>query len=125
MLADGRAMVLDFGLARAIQVADQDVLTSSNLALGTPAYMSPEQASGQRPLDGCTDIYSLGYLLYEMLAGSPPFTGVTAQAIIARHLVDKPPSISTARSTVSSALEDALGKALLKVPADAIGRGRR
>jgi len=118
VLAAGRAMVLDFGLARAIQTNRQDAITSGNLAVGTPTYMSPEQASGPGQLDGCTDIYSLGCVLYEMLAGTPPFTGRTAQAIIARHLVDQPPSISTVRPTVSPALEEALGKALCKVPAD-------
>ena len=118
LLANGRAMVLDFGLARAIEVAGEAAITSGNLVIGTPSYMSPEQASGQARLDGCADLYSLGCVLYEMLAGEPPFTGVTAHAIIARHLVDQPPAISIVRPSVTSAFEEALGRALAKVPAD-------
>jgi serine/threonine-protein kinase len=118
LLSGGRAMVLDFGLARAIEVAGEASVTSGTLVIGTPTYMSPEQASGQRRLDGCADLYSLGCVLYEMLAGDPPFTGATAQAIIARHLVDQPPAISTVRPTVTPAFEDVLEKVLAKVPAD-------
>ena len=114
----GRALVLDFGLARAIEVAGEQAITSGNLVIGTPAYMSPEQASSHTRLDGATDLYSLACVLYEMLAGAPPFAGATAQAIIARHLADSPPSISVVRPTVSKGLEEALGKALAKVPAD-------
>jgi serine/threonine-protein kinase len=118
VFASGHASVLDFGLARAIEVAGEEAITSGNLVMGTPAYMSPEQASGQTRLDGAADIYSLGCVLYEMLAGAPPFSGATAHAIIARHLIDAPPSISVVRPAVSRGLEEALGKALAKVPAD-------
>src|SRR5947207_1296616 len=118
LLTRDRAIVLDFGIARAIELSGSDSVTSGNIVIGTPHYMSPEQGSGQRQVDGQTDIYALGCVLYEMLAGSPPFTGATAQAIIARHLVDPPPALSVVRSTVSPALEEVIRKSLAKVPAD-------
>ncbi len=83
LLIDGQAMVADFGIARA--VADEHRLTQTGMAIGTPAYMSPEQATGERGIDARTDIYALGCVLYEMLAGEPPFTGPNAQSIIARE----------------------------------------
>ncbi len=122
-LTRDRAIVLDFGIARAIELSGTDAVTSGNIVIGTPAYMSPEQGSGHRHLDGRTDIYALGCVLYEMLAGSPPFTGATAQAIIARHLVDPPPALSVVRSTVSPALEEVIRKSLAKVPADRYASG--
>jgi serine/threonine-protein kinase len=92
--ATGRAVVTDFGIARAIErAADITTVTSTGLTLGTPTYMSPEQAAADRDLDGRSDIYSLGCVLYEMLAGVPPFTGPTARAIIARHMTEAPPSL--------------------------------
>ena len=118
LLAGERAIVLDFGIARAIEVAGDSSITSGNVVIGTPLYMSPEQGSGQKQLDGRTDIYSLACVLYEMLAGTPPFTGGTPQAVLARHLFDPPPRLSVVRGTVSPALEEAIGKALSKVPAD-------
>jgi serine/threonine-protein kinase len=87
-------VVTDFGIARAIErAADITTVTSTGLTLGTPTYMSPEQAAADRDLDGRSDIYSLGCVLYEMLAGVPPFTGPTARAIIARHMTEAPPSL--------------------------------
>jgi TolB-like protein/tetratricopeptide (TPR) repeat protein len=110
-------LIADFGIARALDVAAGDRLTETGLALGTPAYMSPEQAAGGR-IDGRSDIYALGCVAYEMLAGTPPFTGPTAQAIMARHAVDPVPRLRTVRSTIPLALEGAIERALAKVPAD-------
>ena len=118
LLTGGHAIVADFGIARAVSVAGGERLTQTGISIGTPAYMSPEQATGSGQLDGRTDIYSLGCVLYEMLAGDPPFTGSTAQAIVARHVVDPPPRLRTVRHTVSPALEAVVQRALEKVPAD-------
>jgi TolB-like protein/tetratricopeptide (TPR) repeat protein len=115
---DGQALVADFGIARALDAAGGEKLTETGLALGTPAYMSPEQATGDGQPDSRSDIYALGCILYEMLAGQPPFTGGTAQAILARHAVDPVPSLSTVRATVPPTVEHAITKALAKVPAD-------
>ncbi len=114
---EARALVADFGIAHALTIAGGEQLTATGVAIGTPAYMSPEQASHGR-LDRRSDIYGLGCVLYEMLAGSPPFTGPTAQAVIARHTVDPVPSLRTVRPTVSPSLERVVMKALAKVPAD-------
>jgi len=118
MLQEGHAVVADFGIARAVRVAGSERLTETGLSLGTPAYMSPEQASGNQDLDSRSDVYSLACVMYEMLAGDPPFTGPTAPAIIARQLVDPVPSLRTVRATVPEELERAIEKALAKVPAD-------
>ncbi|MEE9474011.1 MAG: protein kinase, partial [Acidimicrobiia bacterium] len=118
LLQEGEAVVADFGIARALRVAGGERLTETGLSLGTPAYMSPEQASGTQELDGRSDVYSLACVMYEMLAGDPPFTGPTAPAIIARQLVDPVPSLRTVRATVPEELERAIEKALAKVPAD-------
>src|SRR5713101_7562275 len=117
LLSRGHAIVADFGIARAISAAGGGNLTETGISIGTPAYMSPEQATGSKQLDGRSDIYSLGCVLYEMLVGDPPFTGTTAQAIIARALVDPPPPIRTVRQTVPVPVEQAVTKALAKVPA--------
>ena len=118
MLHEGEAMVTDFGIAKAISVAGKDTLTQTGTAVGTPAYMSPEQATGEAELDGRSDIYSLGVMLYEMLAGETPYTGPTAQAILAKRFTDPVPSLRAARETVPEWVERAVTKALAKVPAD-------
>ncbi len=118
LLQEGEAVVADFGIARAITAAGTEKLTETGLAVGTPAYMSPEQASGETELDGRSDLYSLACVLYEMLAGDPPFAGSTAQVVMARHSVDAVPPLRTARRTVPDHLEQAITKALAKVPAD-------
>jgi serine/threonine-protein kinase len=118
LLGGGHALVADFGLAKALEAGSEARLTETGLALGTPAYMSPEQSSGRGPLDGRSDIYALGCVLYEMLAGHPPFTGPTAQAILARHSLDPVPSLRTVRANVPPAVEAAVVRALAKVPAD-------
>ena len=118
LLSDGLALVADFGIARAVnQAADTDRLTGSGLSPGTPPYMSPEQASSGT-VDSRCDIYALGCVLYELLAGHPPFMGPTAQAVLARHLADPVPPLRTVRPTVPPGVERAVLKALAKVPAD-------
>src|SRR6476469_9539496 len=105
LLEGEQAVVADFGIARAIDAAGGERLTETGLALGTPAYMSPEQAAGQREVDGRSDIYSLACVLYEMLAGEPPFTGMTARAVLARHSVDPVPPLRTVRPGVPASVE--------------------
>jgi serine/threonine-protein kinase len=117
LTADGSTLVADFGIARALAGAD-DRLTVTGLAVGTPAYMSPEQAAGERELDARTDVYSLGAVLYEMLAGEPPFTGPTAQAIIARRFSGEVPRVRQVRPSVPAAVEAAVSRALAPVVAD-------
>jgi tetratricopeptide (TPR) repeat protein/TolB-like protein len=111
-------LVADFGLARAVDAAGGERLTETGLALGTPAYMSPEQGAPGEGLDGRSDVYALGCVAYEMLAGTPPFTGPTGQAILARHAVDPVPPLRTVRTRVPVAVEQAIERALAKVPAD-------
>ena len=118
LLAGERAILADFGVARAIEVAAADRVTETGLAVGTPAYMSPEQAGGSARLDGRSDVYSLGCVLYEMLAGEPPFGGPTAQAIAAKHLQQHPAPLHVIRDTVPSVIESAVEQALAKIPAD-------
>nr|NIS67097.1 protein kinase [Gemmatimonadales bacterium] len=118
LLAGERAMVADFGVARALSVAGGEALTDSGVAIGTPTYMSPEQAAGASDLDARTDTYALACVLFEMLSGEPPFTGATPQAVIARQVTQEPPSVRVLRPTVSVTMESAIGKALAKVPAD-------
>jgi serine/threonine-protein kinase len=117
LLGQGGAVVTDFGIARALDAAGGEKLTETGLAIGTPAYMCPEQASGLGTLDARADQYSLGCVLYEMLVGEPPFTG-PSQVVMVRHSIDPVPSISTARSTVSEPMVHAVTRALAKVPAD-------
>jgi len=118
LLQGDEAVVADFGVARAVTAAGEDRLTETGLALGTPAYMSPEQAGGSRELDGRSDLYALGCVVYEMLAGQPPFVGVTAQQLLARHAMDPVPPLRTVRATVPEGVEETVRRALAKVPAD-------
>ena len=118
LLQDGHAITADFGIARAVSEAGGERLTQTGVTLGTPTYMSPEQAMAERAMDGRTDIYSLACVLYEMLAGQPPFVGANAQAVIARHTMDEVPPLSIVRSSVPEGIEDAMLRALSKVPAD-------
>ncbi len=118
LLHEGVALVADFGIALAGGSAPGDRLTTHGLAVGTPEYMSPEQASAERDLDARSDLYSLACVLHEMLAGEPPFTGPTAQAVISKRFVDEAPSVRRLRPTVTPAVERALLKALARDPAD-------
>ena len=117
LLYEGEAMVADFGIALASAAAGER-LTQTGLVVGTPEYMSPEQSLGERALDARSDVYSLACVLYEILAGEPPYTGRTAQAVIAKRLTDPVPAVRRLRTTVPAAVEQALMKALAKTPAD-------
>jgi serine/threonine-protein kinase len=118
LLSDGHAVVADFGIARAVTAAGGEKLTKTGMAVGTPEYMSPEQASGMENLDPRTDIYALACVLYELLAGESPYTGPTALAIIAKKMADPVPSVRRVRSAVPEAVDTAIMRALEKVPAD-------
>jgi tetratricopeptide (TPR) repeat protein len=118
MLAGGHARVADFGIARAITAAGGGRLTETGMAIGTPAYMSPEQASADSDLDGRSDLYSLGCVLYEMLAGEPPFTGPTVESVVRQHLTSEPPPITTLRPAVPAEIATTLMRVLAKTPAD-------
>lgn len=119
LLEDGHAVIADFGIARALtRAAEGDKLTGTGVTLGTPTYMSPEQASGEQALDGRSDVYALGCVVYEMIAGQPPFTGPNAQAVLARHAMDTVPSLRVVRATIPEQIEDAILCALSKAPAD-------
>ncbi len=118
LLLDGQAMVADFGIALAASRAGGSRLTETGLSLGTPSYMSPEQAGGERDLDARSDQYSLACMLYEMLAGQPPHTGPTVQAVIAAVLTREPEALDVVRTTVPTHVSDAVSIALAKLPAD-------
>src|SRR5881296_3325535 len=121
LLHEGEAVVADFGIALAVREAGGPRLTESGLSLGTPQYMSPEQATGGRALDARSDVYSLAAVVYEMLAGEPPHTGPTVQAVIAKLLAERPTRIRTVRDTVPEGIDTAVMKALSKAPADRFG----
>ncbi|MDQ8164706.1 MAG: protein kinase [Gemmatimonadota bacterium] len=118
LIQEGEAMLADFGIALAVKEAGGPRLTETGVSLGTPHYMSPEQAAGERTLDARSDIYSLAAMLYEMLAGEPPITGPTIQSVIAKLLTERPIGLRVVRDTVSLGLEAAVAKALAKTPAD-------
>ncbi len=117
MMSNGHALVADFGIARARTEAGQSKLTQTGMAVGTPVYMSPEQATGEA-VGPTADIYSLGCMLYEMLAGEPPFSGPNAMAIMARHAMEAVPSIRIVRSSVPEEVEEAILAAMEKNVAD-------
>ena len=121
LLQGGHALVADFGIALAVQQAGGNRMTQTGLSLGTPQYMSPEQAMGERSIGARSDIYALGAVTYEMLTGDPPFTGSTIQAIVAKVLSERPTPIRTLRETVPAHVEQAVLTALAKLPADRFG----
>ncbi len=118
LIHDGQPLVADFGIALAVSQAGGTRLTETGLSIGTPHYMSPEQAMGDRELDARSDVYSLGAMLYEMLVGDPPYTGSTAQAIVAKVITEKAPPVTTHRDTVPPHVAASISKALAKLPAD-------
>jgi serine/threonine-protein kinase len=117
LLSAGQAILADFGIARAIRDSSQQIITAVGMPLGTPAYMSPEQAAGRQDIDHRSDIYSLGCVLFEMLAGRPPFVAATVTRVMQMHLTDVPPAITTCRSAAPVELNAILAKALAKEPA--------
>jgi TolB-like protein len=118
LIQSGHAVVADFGIARAVDHAGGDRLTETGMTLGTPAYMSPEQASASPDIDGRSDLYSLGCVLYEMLAGQPPFAGPTAGSVVAQHLTAEAPDVTVMRPGVPPWVAEALRRSLAKTPAD-------
>jgi serine/threonine protein kinase len=118
LLQDGVPLLADFGIALAVHSAGGERLTETGLSLGTPAYMSPEQIAGERDVDARSDVYALACVTYEMLAGDPPFTASNAQAVLAKHMADVAPPITTTRPDAGPALAHALARALRKAPAD-------
>jgi eukaryotic-like serine/threonine-protein kinase len=118
LLSRGHALVADFGIARAVQIADAEQLTATGVAVGTPAYMSPEQADGASSVDGRSDLYSLGCVFYEMLTGEVPYTGRTPQAVIAKRVLEPLPHVRTVRASVPVTVEQAINRALAVTPAD-------
>ncbi len=121
MLQEGEAMVMDFGIAKAVSVASGDTLTQTGMMVGTPAYVSPEQAAGDTVVDGRSDQYSLACVLYEMISGRKPFTGSSAQAVLSKRFTEPVPSIRAVYSTASEEVETALRKALSKEATERFG----
>ncbi len=124
LLQEGSALVADFGIALAVQQAGGSRMTQTGMSLGTPAYMSPEQAMGEREIGARSDVYALGAMTYEMLAGEPPFMGPNSQAIVAKVLTEQPPPLRPKRPMVSPAVEAAVLTALQKLPADRFGSAK-
>ncbi|WP_439643907.1 protein kinase domain-containing protein [Gemmatimonas sp.] len=124
LLQDGHALVADFGIALAVQQAGGQRMTQTGLSLGTPQYMSPEQASGERVVDARSDIYALAAVTFEMLTGAPPFTGASVQAIMARVMTSEPEPLTRVRKTVPQAVDAAVLQALAKLPADRFASAR-
>ena len=124
LLHDGRALVADFGIALAASKAGGSRMTETGMSLGTPTYMSPEQAMGEREITARSDVYALGAMTYEMLLGEPPFTGPTAQAIVAKVMTAEPAGLIAQRKSVPPAVEDAVLTALAKLPADRFGSAK-
>ncbi|MGD2122711.1 MAG: protein kinase [Gemmatimonadota bacterium] len=118
LLHEGRALVADFGIALAVTAAGRDRLTETGLSVGTPSYMSPEQASGEGGVDARSDLYSLAAVVYEMLSGQPPYTGPTAQAIVAKILTERPEPLRKSRPRTPFWVEEAVDRALERIPAD-------
>jgi len=119
LIEGDHAVVADFGIAKAVAAANAVTpITSTGMSVGTPAYMSPEQATADRDVDGRSDLYSLACVLYEMLAGQPPFTGATVESIVRQHVMAPPPPVTQFRPAVPPAVNDALMRALAKAPAD-------
>ncbi len=118
LLAAGTAVVADFGIAKAVAAAGGERLTETGMAIGTPQYMSPEQVAGSQDIDGRSDLYGLGCVLDELLAGQPPFTGPTAESVVHQHLTAQPPAVTQIRETVPAGVVSALDRALAKAPAD-------
>ena len=118
LIQEGEAMLADFGIALAVKEAGGNRLTQTGLSLGTPQYMSPEQATGDRGIDARSDVYSLAAVLYEMLAGEPPVTGASAQSMIAKLMTESPTHLRVLRSTIPVEIDAAVAKALSKTPAD-------
>ena len=118
LLSGDQAIVADFGIARAVEAAGAERLTGTGLAVGTPAYMSPEQAVGDKHIDARSDVYALGCVVYEMVSGRAPFDGATPQEMLAKHAVDTPPSLRTSDPNIPLFLERAVDRALAKSPAD-------
>ena len=118
LLAEGIALVADFGIARAMSASVEHQQTATGIIVGTPLYMSPEQASGSAEVDARSDLYSLGCVLYEMLAGEPPFTGSSAMEVLARHALEEMPPLKTKRPGITDGLESVVRQSLAKTPAD-------
>ena len=124
LLQAGQAVVSDFGIALSVKDTQGERLTGVGLSMGTPAYMSPEQAMGAREPDARSDVYSLACVLYEALVGEPPYTAITPQALIAKRLADPVPSVRRLRPTIAAGVDEAIAKALAKIPADRFGSAR-
>jgi serine/threonine-protein kinase len=118
LLEGGHAVVADFGIARAVSAAGAEKLTRTGMSVGTPSYLSPEQSAGEESIDGRSDLYALGCVLYEMLGGQPPFTGPTVESVVHQHLMIEPAPITNLRPTVPVEVAGALARTLAKNPAD-------